>query len=212
MDTRRFAYDLTAVLAASLVLLACMFYVSLYPNFDVGTLVVGVVIPLTFGSVVLAARKNWVLLFAFLAYFWSLVEDGPVFFDSVFTWPEVTRFHPAGPHIFMEVLVHLATIAFLYLAIKEAAKGRRLTASKVATVSILVMLAFILSYAQNIPLAAIQAMVSWNWYALDLLEHIASLGFFYFALTEAQKSPRNLGEIPGLSNHSESRGPLECFQ
>jgi hypothetical protein len=182
-------YDILAALAACLVLLLSLLYVYFYPEFDATTLLVGVIFPLLFGCIVLAARKNWVFLFAFIAYFWSLVDDKPVQFDSVLTWPEVTRFNPAGPHIFMEIVLHALTIAFLYLAIREALKGTNLNASKAFKVSVLTFVAFGLSYAQNIPLAAIQAIVPYNWYPIDLLEHIASLAFLYFAVREAEKDP-----------------------
>jgi hypothetical protein len=192
---KREAYDILAAVAACLVLLLSLLYVYFYPAYDATTLLVGVIVPLAFGCILLAVRKNWVFLFAFLAYFWSLVDDKPVSFDSVLTWPEVTRFHPAGPHIFMEIVLHLLTIAFLYLAIREALKGAYLNTSKVLKVSLLTFVAFGLAYAQNIPLAAIQAIVPDEWYPLDLFEHIASLFFLYLAVREAAKDRKKLDRL-----------------
>ncbi len=190
MSNKRTTYDISAAAAASAVLLLCLLYVYFYPEFDATTLLVGVIFPLAFGSIVLSVRKNWVFLYAFIAYFWSLVDDKPVQFDSVLTWPEVTRFHPATPHIFMEIVLHILTVAFLYLAVREALKGTNLNASKAFKVFLLTSVAFILSYAQNIPLAAIQAIVIDQWFPLDLLEHIASLAFLYLAVKEAAKGPK----------------------
>src|SRR5271156_724619 len=64
--------------------------------------------------------KGSLFFFAFMAYFWSLIDDGPVDFDSVLTWPKVT----GGPqHIFLEILLHALTLGFLFLALREALKG-----------------------------------------------------------------------------------------
>jgi hypothetical protein len=183
------AREIIAAVAASLVLLLSLWYVYLNQDFDATTLLAGVLLPLVLGSAILYVTKERVLLFAFLAYFWSLVDDKPVQFDSVLTWPEVTRFHPATPHIFMEVVLHVLTIAFLYLAVREGLKGTALTQAKALKVSLLTLAAFVLSYAQNIPLDALQTFVTQDWYALDLVEHVVSLAFLYLALREAARGP-----------------------
>ena len=113
---QRTAFDAAIAVAACLPLCLSLLYVYLNQDFDLSTLLAGVVIPLSLGVVVLLAARRRVMLLVFVAYFWSLVDDKPVNFDSVLTWPEVTRFHPAGPHIFMEVLLHLLTLLFLALA------------------------------------------------------------------------------------------------
>ena len=177
-------------IAACVVLGLSLLYVYANPNFDASTLAVGVIIPLGFGAAVFLATRQRVALFVFLAYFWSLVDDKPVQFDSVLTWPEVTRFHPAGPHIFMEVVLHVLTIAFLVLAAREALKGSRLSPSSMVGVWLLVLVAFVLSYAQNLPVDSIQTLATYDWYPLNLGEHVASLAFLYLALDQAGRSKR----------------------
>jgi hypothetical protein len=179
--------------SACLVLALSLGYVDANPNFDAGTLAVGVVIPLGFGVAVFLAARQRLALFAFLAYFWSLVDDKPVQFDSVLTWPEVTRFHPAGPHIFMEVVLHVLTLAFLVLAAREALKGSHLSLSSTVGFWLLVLIAFGLSYVQNIPLDSIQTLATYQWYPLDLGEHVASLVFLYLAVSEAIRSRKPPG-------------------
>jgi hypothetical protein len=164
-------------------------YVYFIPSFDGTTLFVGVMVPLAVGSLIFVMAKQRVLLFAFLAYFWSLVDDKPVQFDSVLTWPEVTRFHPAGPHIFMEVVLHLLTLVFLCLVIRECLKGTSLTPSKFVAVFLLTAVAFALSYAQNIPVDAIQNLANQDWFTLDLVEHLISFVFLILACWVAAKLP-----------------------
>ena len=67
MVNKREAYDILAAVAACLVLLLSLLYVYFYPAYDATTLLVGVIVPLAFGCILLAVRKNWVFLFAFLA-------------------------------------------------------------------------------------------------------------------------------------------------
>jgi len=188
--------NVLALFVVSLVLLASLLYVYLYPAYDATTLLVGVILPLAFGSIVFAAIKKWVFLFAFLAYFWSLVDDKPVQFDSVLTWPEVTRFHPSGPHIFMEFVLHALTIIFLSLAVIEGLKGTSLNVQKALKVFLLTLVAFVLSYAQNIPLDAVQSIVTQDWFQLDIIEHLASVLVFFFAIREAMKRKRSIGDPP----------------
>jgi hypothetical protein len=185
-------YRVLAVAAASLGVVISFWYVFLNQNFDVTTLLGGVAFPLAFGSAALLATRQRIALFAFLAYFWSLIDDAPVNFDSVFTWPEVTRAHPAGPHIFMEVLLHILTIIFLCLAIREALKGTSFTWSKAFGISLLTAAAFALSYAQNLPLDSLGAVIEQDWIQLDLAEHLASLILLYVAVRLAMKSTRDL--------------------
>lgn len=121
------------------------------------------------------------LFFAFMAYFWSLIDDGPVGFDSVFTWPEVTS---GLQHTFLEILLHALTLGFMYLAIREALKGTGLASGGRVKVSLLVLAAFWASYAQNTPLSWVQALTASNWYALDAVEHTVSVAFFALAIRQ----------------------------
>lgn len=187
MGNRSALFDGIAIAVTLLVIILSQWYVFLNPAYDVTTLIVGVVFPLIAGSIVLAVNGNRVILLAFLAYFWSLVDDAPVSFDSVFSWPEVTRFHPATPHIFLEIVLHALTAAFLILAIREALKGTTSNRMTILEVSSLTLIAFVLSYAQNIPSAVVQTIVESGWYQLDVVEHIASVLFLYFAVREARK-------------------------
>ena len=192
MGRERTIYRILAIAAASLGVLASLWYVSLNQNFDASTLLAGVVFPLAFGSAVLLATNQRIALFVFVAYFWSIVDDGPVFFDSVLTWPEVTRFHPATPHIFLEVLLHALTLLFMALAVREALKGTRPALPRVLGIVLLTSAAFILSYAQNIPVDAVQTVVQQEWYQLDVAEHAGSLVVLAVAILIAMMK-ENLG-------------------
>ena len=172
--------------AVSLVYVVTQWYVYLFPSYDLSTLVIGAVIPLAASVLLALATGNRILLYSFLAYFWALVDDGPVFLDSVFTWPEVTRFHPAAPHLFLEVLYHLLTAVFLVLAVREAAKGETRSTARTVGALILTASAFVLAYAQNIPVTAIQEVVESQWYQLDVIEHISSGSLLVLAMVEAR--------------------------
>ncbi len=201
MGNERIIYRILAIAAASLGVVVSLWYVYQNQAFDVTTLLGGVVLPLVFGSAVLLVARERIALFAFLAYFWSLIDDAPVNFDSVLTWPEVTRAHPAGPHIFMEVLLHVLTIVFLCLALREALKGTSFTKERVFNVSLLTAAAFVLSYAQNLPLDALRTIVEQDWYQLDLAEHLASIILLYIAVRLAMR-PSGAGPrtSPGSSS------------
>ena len=190
MGNKRIIYRTLAVSAASLGIVVSFWYVFQNQAFDITTLLGGVVLPLVFGSAVLIVTKQRIAIFAFLAFFWSLIDDAPVNFDSVLTWPEVTRVHPAGPHLFMEALLHVLTIVFLCLALREALKGTSLTGEKVFGVTLLTAAAFVLSYAQNLPLADLSTIVEQDWYQLDLAEHLASIALLYIAIRLAMGPSR----------------------
>jgi hypothetical protein len=180
-------YDLLAVAAATCVLIAALLYAEVTDVYDSTTLLVSVVLPLILGSAIFLLRKNRILLFAFLAYFWAIIDDRPVFFDSVLTWPEVTRFHPFLPRLFMNIVIHALTALFLYLTIRESLKGSSVRLRNASLVIVLALVAFILAYAQNIPLAVIQKVVETSWYPFDLAEKLASVFFLYIAVREAVK-------------------------
>jgi hypothetical protein len=181
--------DLFAVFTVALVYLVTQWYVYLYPAYDSGTFLVGAITPLVATVLVPMALRRRILFYAFLAYFWALVEDGPVYLDSVFTWPEVTRFNPAAPHFFLEALYHLLTALFLILTIREAAKGRSLRPLRAGGVDLLTIAAFGLAYFQNIPIGSIQAFVETQWYQLDIAEHLLSVLTLFFAIKLAQGAP-----------------------
>lgn len=83
-----------------------------------------------------------------MAYIWALTDDGPVFLDSVFTWPKVTF---GLQYYFLEVVLRVLTASFMGFTVWEASKGKPITRSKVFVVFLLTLTAFALSYAQNIP-------------------------------------------------------------
>ena len=166
-------------------------YVAIYPNYDAGTFVVGAVIPLAVTVALPLARKNRVMLYAFLAYFWALVDDGPVNLDSVFTWPEVTT---APPHLLLEILYHALTLTFAILAVVEAGRGTARGKGRLALISALVAVAFVLSYAQNLPIYEMQYLAEYGWYQLDLVEHALSALVLYLAITVSKMTAgRNEG-------------------
>ena len=188
MIGRAVLYDFLAILAASLVVLAGMLYAAVTGTYDATTFLVSILVPLVLGSAFLSIRKERIALFAFLAYFWAVVDDGPVFFDSVLTWPEVTRFHPFLPRLFMNIVIHALTALFLYLAMRESIKGTGASLRKAPKVIIiLTSAAFVVAYAQNIPLTAIQNVVDASWYAFDITEKSASIVLFCVAVWLAVK-------------------------
>jgi hypothetical protein len=128
-------------------------------------------------------REGRIAFFAFMGYFWSLVDDGPVNFDSVSTWPEVTS---GLHHTVTEVILHVLTAAFMYLAVREAVAGRRITtARRLIGVSVLAVAAFWAAYFQNTPLEAVQLLMRTAWYQLDFVEHAVSVLLLYLAIVGA---------------------------
>jgi hypothetical protein len=187
--------DLLAILIASLVVIACLLYAQVTGTYDATTFMVSVVLPLVLGSAILSVRKERILLFAFLAYLWAVVDDAPVFFDSILTWPEVTRFHPFLPRLFMNIVIHALTALFLYLTIRESMKGTSVRLRNSLRVIILTSAAFVLAYAQNIPLVAIQNLVATSWYPFDFTEKVVSIFFLYLAVREATRLKANPARV-----------------
>jgi hypothetical protein len=187
LNRKAAVYLAVPTVVTSTVLILSQWYVYQYPAYDWTTLLAGVAFPLVFGIIALRFANQRLLLFAFLAYFWSIVDDAPVSFDSVFSWPEVTRFHPYLPHLFLEVVLHILTAFFLILTVREALRGTTTTRRKLFTVSMFTLFAFLLSYAQNIPLSIIQTTVENSWYSLDIVEHVVSVTLLYFAIRVAMK-------------------------
>ncbi len=190
-------YDILAIAAASSIVLIGLLYAEVVYVFDLTTLLVSVVLPLTVGTAIFVVRKNRILLYAFLALFWTVIDDRPVFFDSVLTWPEVTRFHPFLPRLFMNVVIHALTILFLYLVVRESLKGSRVRIRDVPTVVVAALLSFVLAYAQNIPLSVVQNLVDTSWYPFDLAEKSAAIFFLCLAVWQAKKA---------VANHTSSSG------
>jgi hypothetical protein len=185
-------YDFLAVLAASLVVVACVVYAEVRYLYDARTFLVCILLPLVFGIAVLSLRKDRTLLFAFLALFWAVIDDRPIFFDSILTWPEVTRFHPFLPRLFMNIVIHALTILFLYLTMRESMKGSGVRLSKAPRVIILASVAFVLAYAQNIPLAVIQDVVQAgsnpaSWYPFDVEAKLSAIFFLCLAVWQAKR-------------------------
>lgn len=183
--------------AAIAVLVATEVYVGYNQIFDYSTFLIGVVIPLAFGYILFRRREDRFLLFAFLGYFWSVVDDAPVYFDSVFTWPEVTRFHPVLPHYTLEVVLHLATLGFMYLSVREVSGGGIKLGMRALRIYLLLAFAFLLAYAQNIPFDAVQSIVESSWYQLDVFEHLGSVVVFGLALIDAWNFRASLRTHPG---------------
>lgn len=175
-------FDALQVSFIAVVYLATQVYVAYNPSYDATTFFVGAMIPLLVSISLPLATGRRVLLWAALAYFWALVDDGPVFLDSVFTWPEVTS---APPHFLLEILYHLLTAAFMVLAVREMSRGRRVGPWRWGFVVVLVLAAFGLAYFQNVPLAMVQKLVDEQWYLLDVVEHLLSAIAFSLALWAA---------------------------
>ena len=188
--------DILAVLASSSIVFIGLVYAQVVRTYDLTTLLVSVVIPLVFGVAVFSVRKNRVLLFSFLALIWAVVDDAPVYFDSVLTWPEVTRFHPFIPRLEMNLVIHLLTLLFLYLAMREALKGTGVGLLQAPGVVVLAFLAFVFAYAQNIPLLAVQLLVANFWYPFDLVEKLLSIFFIWLAVKEAGRLEPGAPVVP----------------
>jgi hypothetical protein len=186
------------------VLVATEVYVSYNQAFDYSTFFIGVVIPLAVGWALFRLRDDRFLLFAFLGYLWSVVDDAPVNFDSVFTWPEVTRLNPLLPHLTLELLLHLATLGFMYLSVREVSGGALKLETGRLRIYMLLAISFLLSYFQNIPLHSVQSIARSSWYQLDVTEHIASVMVFGIALFIA----RNLHPQRGHSGQVAPRSEL----
>lgn len=120
-----------------------------------------------------------VLFFGFSAFFCSLIDDGPVGFDSVFTWPEVTS---GAQHVFLEVVLHLLTLGFLLLAARSALGGSRVTRRSATEIYLLLLASFWASYAQNTPFLGLQTLPTTQWYYLDAVEHVVALALFLLAI------------------------------
>ena len=134
-------------------------------------------------------RSGRLLFFAFMAYFWSLIDDGPVDFDSVLTWPEVTG---GLQHIFLEVLLHALTLGFLWLALWEALKGSEVSAGRRLRVAALGLGSFWASYFQNTPFLALGNLPSGSWYPLDAAEHLVAVALLCLALRESARARGSL--------------------
>jgi len=162
----------------------CLYYVYLNPAYDLGTLMIGVVLPMVFGSSLLLAGRQRVLFFVFSAYFWSLVDDAPVHFDSILTWPEVTRYQPFVPY-FMDYVLLVVVLSFFCLAVRESLKGKRTTGKEIALFSLLTLVVFGLSYIQDIQVGPVNELVARYWYTLDLSEHVASAAVLFLVVRHA---------------------------
>jgi len=201
MIRRTALYEFSAVLAASAFVLAGVLYAEVTQVYDTTTLFVSVLLPVAAGSALLWARKERIALFAFLSLFWAVIDDAPVFFDSVLTWPEVTRFNPFLPRLYMNIVIHALTILFLYLMIHESLRGTGVRLRNAPGVVALASAAFIFAYAQNIPLAAIQNAVESSWFPFDVAEKSASILCLCLAVWKATRLREvggNAGEPIGV--------------
>jgi hypothetical protein len=173
---------------AFVVTFSCLYYAYLNPAYDLGTLMIGVVLPVAFGSSLLLVGRQRILFFVFFAYFWSLVDDAPVHFDSVLTWPEVTRYQPVVPY-FMDYVLLVVVLASFCLVVRESLKGKGTTRGEKVMFSFLTLVVFGLSYLQDIEVDAVHRLVASYWYPLDLVEHIASAAVLVFVLKLALSRP-----------------------
>ena len=186
-----------ALAAAALVVIAAV-YAEVVDVYDLTTLMVSVVLPVVLGSFFVSLTRNRIMLYAYLGLIWAVLDDRPIFFDSVLTWPEVTRFNPFLPRLFMNVVIHALTVVFLYLSLREAAKGSRYGFWRSPRVLIPALFCLVLAYAQNVPLPVVQDVVQAGanpatWYPFDIVTKLLSLFFLYVALKEALHETTNVG-------------------
>jgi len=170
----------------------CLYYVHLNPAYDLTTLMIGVAFPLAFGSSLLLLGRQRVLFFVFFAYFWSLVDDAPVNFDSVLTWPKVTHYQPIVPY-FMDYVLLVVVLSSFCLAVRESLKGKDTTLRDNVRFSFLVLMAFGLAYLQDIEVGPVHNLVLSLWYQFDFVEHVASAAVLFVTLRLALSKPQTRG-------------------
>ncbi|MEM3638191.1 MAG: hypothetical protein QXX17_07470 [Conexivisphaerales archaeon] len=177
----------TAVLPATgtVLLSTALLFSYYYAVYNAATLLISIILPVCYAISLLAFGRIKIFAYAYLAYFFSLVDDAPVYFDSVLTWPEVTG---GMQHIGLELILHILTLGFMLIALREAIKPISLLERRMILPNLLILIAFLLSYAQNIPLQPISSMVRGQWYLLDMLEHVISLFFFVSSIYVAKYS------------------------
>jgi hypothetical protein len=109
------------------------------------------------------------VLWGFLAYFCSIIDDDPVNADQLL----------GNSGYEMEIVLHVLTILFFYLAIREATRGTGVSWMTIVWMT----LAFISSSADDATFVKLIALIRHDyWYPFDVVEHVISLLFFYFAI------------------------------
>ena len=174
------------VISVSMLVATQVYYAYNLANtvYGLSILVLGVVMPLAAACVLLMVTDQRAVLLAYIGLFWSIVDDAPIFFDSVLTWPQVTRFHPYLPHLALEVALHLATLGFLVAAAVVAGSSGRRALYRRPLPIFFAFVSSIFAYSQNLPFPEVQDFITapQSWYELDILEHIAALAFISLAL------------------------------
>ena len=199
-NNRIVVFDIVSSVIVSLFVIIPQVYLAENPQVNLNStfLVETVIVPTLLATGLFLGGKRRILWFAFMAYIWSVTDDAPVYLDSIFTWPEVTS---GLQHVFLEILFHILTLAFMALTIREAfrlggrrradstsadafsdAAGARKNNWRILMVLSLGLLALIASYAQNLPLDSLESISGAAWYRLDVAEHVISLGFLYAAV------------------------------
>ncbi|HUI01133.1 MAG TPA: hypothetical protein VLX56_05845 [Nitrososphaerales archaeon] len=113
-----------------------------------------------------------VYLFSFAAYAASIVDDAPFNADQLLG---------AANQLEMEVILHVTTLAFLALAVREAGRGRI-----APWAGFLTLVAFVVASLDDFPsLRVIRYLRHHHWYLLDISIHLASIIVFYFAVRRA---------------------------
>ena len=175
------------IIASFVITILCLGYVYLNQDFDLGTLLIGVILPFAAGFFILLVLKQRILLFVFVAYFWSLVDDAPVHFDSILTWPQVTRYQPFIPY-FVDFILLAVVLTSFSLAIRECLKGKQASRDRRIQLGFLTLIVFALSYLQDVEIEPFHSIVFQYFYELDLVEHIASAAVLYFTIRLALRT------------------------
>jgi hypothetical protein len=177
---------LSAVVISCSVVFASQIYYVYHQVFNGSTLLFGVLGPLVVGSVLLLVTDQTTVFLGFVAFFWSVVDDAPVNFDSVLTWPAVTRIHPLLPHLEMEILLHALTLFLLLGAVWINLRKGGVRDGREAVCYGGAIVTFVITYLQNIPLRSIRFYVSHSWYQLDLVEHLLAVLIFALVILVAR--------------------------
>lgn len=198
-----------ALIIVSISVIVPQIYLALNPqvHLNMTIFVETVVIPIVLATTLFLGMKMRIVWLAFMAYIWAVTDDAPVYLDSIFTWPEVTS---GFQHFFLEVLFHLLTLFFISLTVGEAFRQRKKrildeesfksvshdssmparSKSNVMLIMIFALIAFVTSYAQNLPISSLESISGFVWYRLDIVEHIISIALLYLAVRLILTTPK----------------------
>jgi hypothetical protein len=132
-------------------------------------------------------RKRRIVAFSVIAFVWPFADDAPANLDAI-----LNQFR--GGHGFMELLLKVLMIAFMYLAVREAASASPAPLWKRVVIWSLVGLTFVLANLDDFalvvsPLHFLREAELWD--PANASTKIASVAVFYAALRVRMPNGRN---------------------